>query len=251
MFELQLLIVIFAVYLLAGCVKGVLGMGLPLVGVGLLTAIIGLQPAMALLIVPAFLTNVWQSLAGGHASALMRRFWTLFIPTMVFTWPGTLVLMRVNVAYLSALLGMLLIAYAILSLTRAQFRVPARWEAPLNPVIGAINGILAGLTGAFTVPGVAYLQSSRLKRDELVQAMGMLFTMSTIGLGVSLGARGLLNLDLGVLSLAAVVPTIIGLIVGTRVRKRISERSFRLIFLIALAILGAYIVLSSAFSLMA
>jgi len=250
MFEVQLLIAIFAVYFLAGCVKGVLGMGLPLVAVGLLTAIIGLQPAMALLLVPAFLTNVWQGLAGGHTLELFRRFWAFFIPTMLFTWPGTLALTRVNVSYLSALLGALLVLYAMMSLTRVEFRVPARWEAPLNPVIGAISGVLAGLTGAFTVPGVAYLQSTRLNREELVQAMGILFTLATVGLGVSLGARDLLTANLGLISLAAVVPTIVGVAIGTKVRKRTSEQSFRLIFLIALGMLGVYIVVRSVLSIM-
>ena len=243
------LTVIFAVFFLAGSVKGTIGMGLPLVTVGLLTAFIGLKPALVLLLVPAFLTNVWQSLAGDHTGALIRRFWPLFATTMVFTLPGTMALARVNVAYLSALLGSLLILFAAINLSRLKFEVPRDWEGWFNPVIGAFSGVLAGMTGTSTVPGVAYLQSTGLKRDELIQAMGILFTLSTVGLSVSLGGQDLLTAQLGVLSAIALIPTFAGMYLGTHIRKRTSEQSFRLFFLVSLCLLGIYIVTRSVLSL--
>lgn len=243
------LVIILAVYLLAGFVKGVVGMGLPLVSVGLLTAIIGLQPAVALLVVPAMLTNIWQGFTGKDTVRLFRRFWPLFIPTMIFTWPGTIALKHLEVSYLSGLLGVLLIIYTMLSLMRVTFDVPPRWERPLNPVIGAVSGVLAGLTGAFSVPGVVYLQSTRLSREELVQAMGMIFTLAAIGMSISLSEQNLLTADLLLVSAIAVIPAVVGMAVGTRIRKRTSEKSFRRIFLIALGVLGAYILVTSAYSL--
>ena len=249
MSEPFVLLVVFAVFFLAGCVKGTIGMGLPLVTVGLLTAFIGLKPALALLLVPSFLTNVWQSFAGEHTRAIFRRFWPLFIATMLFTWPGTFALARVNVAYLTALLGSLLIAYAAISLSRLKFEVPKTLEGRLNPLVGAISGVLAGMTGVFTVPGVAYLQSTGLNREELIQAMGMLFTLATIGLSISLGGQNLLTAQLGLVSLAAVIPTTVGVYLGTRIRKRTSERSFRLVFLVSLCLLGIYIVTRSVLAL--
>ena len=249
MFDLYLLPVVYAVFFLAGCIKGAIGMGLPLVVVGVLTAIIGLPYAMALLLIPAFLTNVWQGLAGAHTGPLLRRFWTFFLPTMLFTLPGTMALARINVSYLTGLLGFMLIAFSLLNLTRPHLHVPRPWEPRLNPLMGVISGVLAGMTGAFTVPGVAYLQSTGLKRDELIQAMGILFTLSTVGLSVSLGSQNLLTAHLAYVSLSAVIPTIAGVYLGTRIRKRTSEQSFRLVFLIALTLLGIYIVTRSVLAL--
>ncbi|MCR9135036.1 MAG: sulfite exporter TauE/SafE family protein [Alphaproteobacteria bacterium] len=243
------LVIILAVFLLAGFVKGVVGMGLPLVSVGLLTAIIGLQPAIALLVIPALLTNIWQGLSGPDTVRLFRRFWPLFLPTMFFTWPGTMALKHLDVSYLSALLGVLLIIYTLLSLMRITFNVPPNWERPLNPVIGAVSGVLAGLTGAFSVPGVVYLQSTRLSREELVQAMGMIFTLAAIGMSVSLSGQNLLPAQLGLVSAIAVIPAVIGMTIGTRIRMKTSEQSFRRIFLIALGVLGAYIVVTSTYSM--
>lgn len=243
------LAIILAVYLLAGFVKGVVGMGLPLVSVGLLTAIIGLQPAVALLVVPAILTNIWQGFTGRDTIKLFRRFWPLFIPTMIFTWPGTMLLKHVEVSYLSGLLGVLLVLYTVLSLMQVTFNVPPQWEGPLNPVIGAVSGVLAGLAGAFAVPGVVYLQSTRLSREELVQAMGMIFTLAAVGMSVSLSGQNLLSAQLGLVSAFAVIPVVAGMAIGTRIRKKTSEQGFRRIFLIALGVLGAYIMVTSVYSL--
>ncbi|MCY6380308.1 sulfite exporter TauE/SafE family protein [Hoeflea prorocentri] len=249
--DLSLLIIVGVIFLLAGIVKGMVGFGLPLISIGLMTTIVGLPAAMALFLVPAFGTNLWQGFAGAHTARLFKRYWTFFIPTMFFTWPGTLALSRFDTNYMSALLGFLLCLYVLLSMTRSQFVVPSRLEKPLNPLVGVVSGLLAGMTGAFTMPGVVYLQSTQLKRDQLVQAMGMLFTLSTIGLGLSMGSQNLLSLDLGIASLFAVIPTFAGLMIGTRLRKRTSEESFRQVFLLALGALGLYIVIRSVLALSA
>lgn len=247
--DTSILLIACMVFLIAGFVKGFVGFGLPLVAIGLMTTIVGLPTAIALFLVPALGTNLWQSFAGANTAALFRRYWTFFVPTMFFTWPGTIALSRVNPNYLSALLGMLLLTYVILSLTRLQFVVPKRLEARLNPLMGIASGVLAGLTGAFTMPGVLYLQSTLLPRDQLVQALGMLFTLSTIGLAVSMGTQNLLSKDLGLVSAAALIPTFAGVLIGTRFRKRTSEESFRRFFLFALGFLGFYITIRSVVAL--
>lgn len=247
--DTSILLVACVVFLVAGFVKGFVGFGLPLIAIGLMTTIVGLPTAIALFLVPALGTNLWQGFAGANTAALFRRYWTYFIPTMLFTWPGTLALSRVNTNYLTALLGVLLLTYVALSLTRMRFVVPKRLEPPLNPVMGVASGLLAGMTGAFTMPGVVYLQSTQLQRDELVQALGMLFTLSTIGLALSMGSQHLLSADLGLISLAALPPTFAGLLLGTRIRRRTSEERFRLIFLLALGLLGFYITTRSIFAL--
>jgi uncharacterized membrane protein YfcA len=101
------------------------------------------------------------------------------------------------------------------------------------------------MTGSFVVPGVLYLQAIGLPRDMLIQAMGMLFTASTAALAVALGGRNLLTLELGAISTAAVLPAIAGMILGQRLRRRLSETSFRRVFFLSLLALGAYIVARS------
>ncbi len=107
--------------------------------------------------------------------------------------------------------------------------------------MGAINGVLTGMTGSFVVPGVMYLQALGLPRDMLIQAMGMLFTVSTLALAAALGGNGLLTAERGALSAAALLPAIIGMAAGRRIRRSLSEPQFRRLFFVSLLLLGAYI----------
>ena len=94
-----------------------------------------------------------------------------------------------------------------------------------------------------------FLQAIGLSRDMLIQAMGLLFTASTIALALALQDNNLLTVQLGALSLAALVPAAIGMIFGQRIRQALSERRFRQIFFIALLILGTYIITNSIYNL--
>jgi uncharacterized membrane protein YfcA len=232
-------------FLVAGSVKGVIGLGLPTVSLALLTVTVGLQPAMALLLVPSFVTNIWQATTGGNGRVIIARIWLFLLAATITVWLGAGALTRVHVSILSSLLGILLIVYSLLSLTRLQVSIPRASEVWVGPIVGTINGVLTGMTGSFVVPGVLYLQAIGLPRDMLIQAMGMLFTASTVALAVALGGRNLLTLELGAISTAAVLPAIAGMILGQRLRRRLSETSFRRVFFLSLLALGAYIVVRS------
>jgi len=243
MFDALDLAALAGVFLLGGTVKGVVGFGLPVVSLALLTVAFGLPQAMALMLVPAFVTNVWQAACGGNGKALLRRLWPFLALAALTVWIGALALTRVNLAWLSALLGLLLVVYAGVSLAGLRFTVTPRQEPWAGPLIGAVNGILSGMTGAYVVPGALYLQALGLERDALVQAMGMLFLISTLALAAALGGNGFLNAELGGTSAAAVVPALLGMMLGQVIRKRLSEQVFRKVFFAALLLLGGYIVL--------
>ena len=242
MWDPQILIIVSAVFLLAGCVKGVIGMGLPVVSVGLLAAFLGPKEAIALMLVPSFLTNVWQSVVGGSFVVLMRRLWTLLLAVCVGVWFGAAVLAAADAVVISGALGLLLCLYAGIGLLTPQVPTPGRREVWLSPVVGAVNGVLTGITGTFAFPGVPYLQALGLPRDVFIQAMGILFTISTVALAVALGGHGLLPAELGLLSTIAIVPAFAGMVGGQWIRRGIPEPLFRKVILVCLLVLGLYLV---------
>jgi len=155
-----------------------------------------------------------------------------------------LALTRLDTGLLSALLGAVLVGYATLGLAGRRLSISVRGELWAGPVFGAANGILTGMTGSFVVPGVMYLQGIGLARDQLIQAMGMLFTLSTVALGVALQGNGLMNSDLALASTGALLPALAGVFLGQRLRRRLSEQRFRQVFLFAILLLGLYILAS-------
>ncbi|MFQ5566280.1 MAG: sulfite exporter TauE/SafE family protein [Paracoccaceae bacterium] len=236
------LLIVAVTFLLAGIVKGVIGLGLPTISLALLTATLGLQPAMALMLAPSFATNMWQAVTGGHGRAILSRLWPFMATATVTVWIGAALSAPVDVALLSALLGVLLVIYAATGLGRARLSLPPGSERWAGPLTGCVNGVLTGMTGSFVVPGVPYLQALGLPRDMLIQAMGMLFTLSTAALGLALAGRALLSADLGLQSVAAIAPALLGMVLGRRLRHRLSEARFRMVFFAALLVLGLYIV---------
>lgn len=240
-----IILIVMATFLVAGTVKGVIGLGLPTVSLGLITVAIDLPTAMALLLVPSFVTNLWQAAVGGNGALILRRIWPFLLAATVTVWIGALALLRIDLAYLSTLLGLLLIAYATISLAGIRISLSAAAENWVGPVMGSVNGIFTGMTGSFVVPGVMFLQAIGLPRDQLIQAMGMLFTASTLALALSLQGNGLLSAAHGLLSAAAVIPAIAGMVFGQLIRQRLSEAVFRNVFFVSLLLLGLYIVVSA------
>lgn len=239
------LVLIVATFLLAGLVKGVIGLGLPTVSLAILTAAIDLPSAMALLLIPSFVTNVWQALSGGHGRTLLRRIWPFLLLATLTIWLGARALRQIELAWLSALLGLLLITYAVSSLRGLCLSIAPFREKPLGALLGVVNGVLTGMTGSFVVPGIIYLQALGLGRNALVQAMGMLFALSTLALGVALQDNGLLSPEQLRYSALALVPALAGMLAGRRLRQRFSEALFRRVFFYALLALGLYIAAAS------
>ena len=246
--ETTLAVIGWCTFFLAGMVKGVVGLGLPPIALGILTSAVGLQQAMALILAPSFLTNLWQACVGGNARDIVARTWAFLFMATTTIGLGSLVLADIDVSLLSALLGIVLMLYAGLGLAKLRLRISRSWQGRAGLIFGTANGILTSWTGSSAVPGVFYLQSIGLDRDELVQAMGILFTASTVGLALSLGAHGLLTAELGLLSTVAIVPALIGISVGQRLRWRLSDSVFRTIFYVALLMLGLGILIRQALS---
>ena len=180
MFGVPWSIVVVAVgsLLLAGFVKGFIGMGLPTIATGLLTLVMAPGQAAGLLVVPNFSTNAWQAFAGGRLRALVRRFWPMLVGICVGSTPGAGFLANDTSGRASMALGAMLVAYALMSLVSPRLSVPRHTEWWLAPLVGAVTGLIAILTGVFVLPLVPYLQSLGLRRDELIQALGLSLLVS-------------------------------------------------------------------------
>lgn len=246
-FPLLILLAIAAIFLLAGFVKGVIGMGLPTVAMGLLGTVMPPAQAAAILVIPSLVTNLWQLLAGPAFGALIVRLWPMMIGICLGTWAGAGVLTGSNSALAATLLGVALIVYAVIGLTAMRFAVKASLEPWLNLPVGIATGLVTGATGVFVLPAVPYLQALKLDREELIQALGLSFTVSTVAIAGALWGEGAFNVSQIGISLLALAPALGGMFVGTWVRSRIAAETFRRVFFLGLLLLGAHLSLRGVF----
>ena len=189
--DLHALIPLIALtFLLAGFVKGVVGLGLPTVSVGLLGLAMPPMQAAALLIVPSMVTNLWQLACGPRFLGLMKRLAGLLLGVIVGTLLVGAWLGGDAPRQATGVLGLALAAYALLGLAAIPLHLPARHEPWAGPLVGLATGALTAVTGVFVIPAVPYLGALGLQRDELVQALGLSFSASTLALAVTLGVHG-------------------------------------------------------------
>jgi uncharacterized protein len=234
-------------FLLAGFVKGVIGMGLPTVAIGLLGLVMTPAKAAALLVVPSLVTNVWQLWTGPNLRPLLRRLWTMLCGFCFGTWAGAGALSGDHAGRASIGLGLALIVYAAIGLAAKRFVVPTRAEPWLSPLVGMATGVVAAATGVFVVPAVPYLQALNLEREELVQALGLSFTVSTVALGIVLALDGSFQPSVAAVSFFALAPALGGMFAGQWLRTRIRAETFRFCFFAGMLLLGAHLASRSFF----
>jgi len=237
-------LLVIATFLLAGAVKGVIGLGLPTIAMGLLGLAMSPAQAAALLIVPSTLTNLWQLATGGHLLALMRRLGPMLAMIFVGTLLGSAWLGIDSGPWAVHALGAALVIYALYGLIGPVLRVAREREGWLGPLCGLVTGVVTAATGVFVMPAVPYLQSLGLSRDEMIQALGLSFTVSTLALALGLAGQDALGGQALGASLLMLAPALLGMLAGQWLRQRISAALFKRCFFIGLAVLGGHLLIN-------
>lgn len=230
-------------FLLAGFVKGVIGMGLPTVAVGLLGILMPPAAAAALMVAPSFVTNVWQACAGPLLLPLLRRLGGLLAGVCGGLWAMAWWAPAIDDRHATAALGAILIAYVAFGRIRLAVTIAPAAERWLSPLVGLVTGAITAVTGVFVVPAVPYLQRLGLDRNALVQALGLTFLTATVALGAALPAamHRLLTEAWATLALS-LVAALIGMVMGQWVRSRISLAAFHACFFWGMLALGVHLV---------
>jgi uncharacterized protein len=237
-----MLVFVAVTFLVAGFVKGVIGMGLPTVAVGMLGVVMAPTEAAALMVIPSLFTNTWQALVGPFLTAALRRFGTMFLAICIGTWLVAWLAPQVDRDVATAALGAILVAYVLVGRYGPQFDVPVSQQRWWSPWMGLATGALTAVTGVFVMPAVPYLQRLALGKDELVQALGLTFLIATIALGLSLPATMVRMMEGGGrLPLVALIAALAGMWLGQLVRRWISPAVFRACFFWGLLALGIHL----------
>ena len=237
-------VLIGLIFSLAGFVKGVAGFGLPTVSIALIALLRPIPEAIGLMLLPAFVTNLWQGLAGGQLRIVVPRIALFLLCAVVGTIAAAWHLAAVEGRLLSGLLGLSLLASATLALVAPNLPAPRRaLERWLGPPMGLVSGILAGFTGSFLVPAAPWLQAIRMPREQFVQAYGFCVLAINASLTLTLAHGGVVTGEIGAMSLLALAPAFLGMLLGQNFRQRLPEARFRQVVQVLLWLIGAWLAL--------
>jgi uncharacterized membrane protein YfcA len=244
------IILIAAVFALAGFVKGVIGLGLPTVSMGLLAVAMTPVQALTIVIAPAIVTNIWQTFVGPYLRDIIRRLWPLMLGTAIAIWACGGLMIGPYARYGPIVLGVLLVIYAVISLVKFQFTVSIENEKWVGGIVGVITGAIAAATGIQVIPSMPFMQSIGMEKNELVQALGVFFTVATLAQAFNLTSAGLLNASTALPGLVGMAAAFAGMFIGQAVRNRMQPEAFRRWFLIAMLLLGLYLVGNSTYAVL-
>lgn len=230
---------------IGGVVKGSLGVGLPLVAVPLLALWLPSGQAIALLAAPVVLSNLIQSLEGDRLSDVWRRFRGLIVAQLIVTVATVSFTVHLSTTQLSAMIaGSVLLAVALLAL-QPNVTVPARHEQSVGVVVGVCSGLLGGVSSLTGPILITYLMALRLKRDDFVRSISLIYLTGSLPLYGAMVAFGRIAWsDLG-LSLLALMPVYLGMQMGRAVRQRLDEHRFRAIVLGFLVVVAVVLVVKA------
>jgi len=235
------MLVIAGAFIVAGIAKGAIGMGMPPIAIGLMSFALPLESAIAIMVMPTMVTNIWQAIYGGGFRPLMHRFGTMATTAMVGILGVGLLFSSHGSPSTTGWVGVLLVLYSMLALTPWRPKVPRSAERWANPLIGLVSGAVAGSTGVAAVPFLPYMQSLDMDRHELVQALGIMFVFITGMLAVSLALHGAYHIANSVAGVAANAPTMLGVWLGQKARRRLSPETFRRLFIFGMLGVGLHL----------
>jgi uncharacterized protein len=234
---------ITAALFVAGTTKGLIGVGMPIVAVPLLTLVVDLRVVVALLSIPLIITNIPQALQGEGLGTVLRRLAPIFGGLVIGVVIGVSLLTSMNPAILKPTVGIILIAVAVVLLLSPRLIVPSKVEPIASPAVGLLGGILGGLAAQPGPLVFVYLLALGINRDQFVQYSSAFLTVAAGLMTVALGAKGVLGWSDALISIASTLPIFVGMWVGTHIRQFVSAGLFRKLILAVVAISGLHLVL--------
>jgi len=227
-----------AAMLLAGAIKGLIGFGLPLIAVSLLSSFLDVGLALSLIILPIVFTNFWQGLTGGRIKTALHRFWGLLITLSLGIWLGSRVVATIDPDAVLLILGCVVIVYCGLELTAFKVSIPPQHEGTTGLAAGLISGLIGGLTTSYGPFLAAYMSALKMSKDDFVGSAGVIWFWASISLLVAYGTANILTPERALVSAGCVLPALLGLHLGSLARRRLNEVVFRRILLLALLVTG-------------
>lgn len=236
--DVNTIILAFSAYFIAAFLKGLTGLGFSTLCLGMLAVLIDLKLAIPLVFIPSLSSNIMVMVESGRFFEALKRFWPLYLSAV----PGLLLgIWFLNVSAdegPKALLGLSMLLYGLWGLQRGIMQLPAQRERFLKIPVGLLSGMVNGATGSQLMPIMPYLLSLKMDQKLFVQTINTAFTFNTLIMMVALGKLGLLTLPVVSISAGGIVPVAVGIYLGSRIRRKVSDAFYRKMVLALMIGLG-------------
>ncbi|MBI2820659.1 MAG: sulfite exporter TauE/SafE family protein [Acidobacteria bacterium] len=238
-------VVAVASLLLAGLMKGVSGMGLPLVATPVLALLYDLPTAIAITVPPTVLSDLPILYAFRSEWRQARRLLPLMVPAMIGIVFGTRILVVLDQDKLKGVLGGLVLLFVAVSYFRLIPHLSDRLAARVGPVVGLAAGVLQGAAGQSGPLVSIFLYQLSLPRNAFLFLINAFFLLADSTQLISLASHGLYTPERLLQAAVAACVAMPTLALSLHFHQRISEQLFRKIVLLVLALTGSVLLMRS------
>lgn len=222
-----------------GFIKGALGVGTPLLTVPMMMLVLPPQMAIAIMAMPVVVANLWQFALAERSMALVGRFWPTFIAILIGTWVGVKILSVIDEKTLLITVGIAVVVFALLQASSYRLYLADSMVKPAGVLFGGIAGVIGGVSSFFGPTLIVYLISIRgLTKIQFVSTISFLYVSAVLPWAISLYVFGILDQRTLILSVCAILPVTLGMLIGQSVRGYISESKFKYLIVCILIISG-------------
>ncbi len=227
---------------LGSVMKGAIGIGLPLLATPVLSMVVGVPGAVAIVSIPIVATNARQVVKFRAEVAQQRYLAAFLLAGGVGVVIGTLVLVNAPVALLQIGLGSAVLVYLATQLFMSPLVIPVERSGVLGGPVGFLTGLLQGAVGISSVASITFLQALRLERRAFIGSISSMFLMFSSIQIVALLVEGTMTLEYAGLGLLSLVAAWAGMWVGDRFASRMTATIFRRIIFAMLALISTMLV---------
>jgi hypothetical protein len=229
---------ILTAYVVASGIKGLTGIGFSTSCLPIMALRLDLKIAIPLVIVPSIVSNLVVMFQAGRFREAVSRFWPLYLASMPGLIIGLTILFTIDVDIAKAILGLVLISYALWALRSKTFLLSVEWERLLKIPAGFCTGFVNGLTGSQVMPVLPYLLSLNLNKNAFVQSINISFTLSSLIMLIGMNRLGHLSLDILLTAFCGLLPVLLTVPVAGRLQSRLTGAFHRTLVLTFLLVMG-------------
>lgn len=226
-------------FFVAGISKGVIGVGIPLISVPVLSGVMHPASTISVLALPIVLSNIWQALEGRRFGLTLRRFWPAVITIVIGSLLGAQFITTIDQQAAQIVLGVVVLLYAGSQLLKLVIPPPPpATEKAWTAVAGFMSGCLGGFAAYFGPPMIMYMLALRVTKDEFISGTAMLYLIGALPLFATLAWKGVLGGTELTLSAAGTVLILGAMVIGRWLRDKVSQEAFRKALLVVLLIMA-------------
>jgi hypothetical protein len=231
------LVIIFVALSVGSLVKGISGLGLPLVAIPVMAGFMEVERAVAIMIIPGIMINMYLLWAyRAHAFRIPNLIGVMAIGILGIV-VGALILSAVPDRYLIMFMGGWLGVYLVALLFKGKVRPPEKLMRHAPLVVVGTAGIVQGAIGTSGPVLAPFVHSLKLKQPQFVFVVSVLFQLFAVTQLVSFSWLGMLDLERAGQSLLACIPIAIFMPIAVWLSRFFNDRAFNVIIVVLLVVI--------------